>query len=62
MPCERWKISRPWHQHPVRLGNFGPETPTSLLLQRFGGVSMAVAAAEDGDLIQGRGDNAIVVF
>ena len=40
----------------VYLGNFGPETPTSLLLQRFGGVSMAVAAAEDGDLIQGRGD------
>ena len=40
----------------VYLGNFGPETPTSLLLQRFGGVSMAVAAAEDGDLIRGRGD------
>lgn len=40
----------------IYLGNFGPETPTSLLLQRFGGVSMAVAAAEDDDLIQGRGD------
>lgn len=40
----------------VYLGNFGPETPASLLLQRFGGVSMAVAAAEEDDLIQGRGD------
>ena len=40
----------------VYLGNFGPETPTSLLLQRFDGVSMAVAAAEEDDLIQGRGD------
>lgn len=40
----------------VYLGNFGPETPTSLLLQRFDGAAMAVAAAEEDDLIQGRGD------
>ncbi len=40
------------------LGNFGPEGPTSLLAQRFGGPTMLVAAAEDTgkDLINGRGD------
>lgn len=41
----------------VFLGNFGPETPETLLAQRFDGPVMYVAAAEgDGDLINGRGD------
>lgn len=42
----------------IYLGNFGPEGPTSLLAQRFGGPVMLVAAAEDSgkDLINGRGD------
>lgn len=41
----------------VYLGNFGPETPETLLAQNFGGPVMYVAAAEgDGDLINGRGD------
>lgn len=41
----------------VFLGNFGPETPETLLAQRFDGPCMYVAAAEgDGDLIDGRGD------
>ena len=40
------------------LGNFGPEGPTTLLAQRFGGPVMVAAAAEDTgkDLINGRGD------
>ncbi len=40
------------------LGNFGPEGPTTLLAQRFGGPVMLAAAAEDSgsDLIHGRGD------
>jgi L-fucose isomerase-like protein len=40
------------------LGNFGPEGPTTLMAQRFGGPVMLVAAAEDTgkDLINGRGD------
>lgn len=40
------------------LGNFGPEGPTTLLAQKFGGPAMVVAAAEDTgkDLINGRGD------
>jgi len=41
----------------VFLGNFGPETPETLLAQKFDGPVMFVAAAEgDGDLIDGRGD------
>lgn len=41
----------------VFLGNFGPETPETLIAQRFDGPVMFVAAAEgDGDLINGRGD------
>ena len=40
------------------LGNFGPEGPTTLLAEKFGGPTMFVAAAEDTgkDLINGRGD------
>ena len=41
----------------VFLGNFGPETPETLLARYFHGPVMFVAAAEgDGDLINGRGD------
>ena len=41
----------------VFLGNFGPETPETIIAQRFDGPVMYVAAAEgDGDLINGRGD------
>ncbi len=41
----------------VFLGNFGPETPETLLAQKFHGPVMYVAAAEgDGDMINGRGD------
>ncbi len=41
----------------VFLGNFGPETPETLLAQWFHGPIMYVAAAEgDGDLHNGRGD------
>lgn len=41
----------------VFLGNFGPETPETLLAKHFGGPCMFVAAAEgDGDMINGRGD------
>jgi len=41
----------------VFLGNFGPETPETLIAQKFDGPVMYVAAAEgDGDLIDGRGD------
>ena len=41
----------------VFLGNFGPETPETLICQRFDGPVMYLAAAEgDGDLIGGRGD------
>ena len=41
----------------VFLGNFGPETPETLLCQKFDGPTMYVAAAEgDGDMINGRGD------
>ena len=41
----------------VFLGNFGPETPETLLAKEFDGPCMFVAAAEgDGDLINGRGD------
>ncbi|MBR4726724.1 MAG: fucose isomerase [Clostridia bacterium] len=41
----------------VFLGNFGPETPETLLAEKFDGPCMFVAAAEgDGDLINGRGD------
>ena len=41
----------------VFLGNFGPETPETLLAKYFNGPTMFVAAAEgDGDLINGRGD------
>lgn len=41
----------------VFLGNFGPETPETLIAKYFDGPCMFVAAAEgDGDLIGGRGD------
>jgi len=42
----------------VFLGNFGPETPETLIARHFGGPTMYAAAAEDsGDtLINGRGD------
>ena len=41
----------------VFLGNFGPETPETLIAQWFHGPVMYVAAAEgDGDLHDGRGD------
>ena len=41
----------------VFLGNFGPETPETLLVKKFHGPVMCVAAAEgDGDMINGRGD------
>ena len=41
----------------VFLGNFGPETPETLIAKYFEGPCMFVAAAEgDGDLINGRGD------
>ncbi len=41
----------------VFLGNFGPETPETLIARNFDGPCMFVAAAEgDGDLINGRGD------
>ena len=41
----------------VFLGNFGPETPETLLAQKFAGPVMYAAAAEgDGDMINGRGD------
>jgi len=41
----------------VFLGNFGPETPETLIAKNFDGPCMFVAAAEgDGNLINGRGD------
>jgi L-fucose isomerase-like protein len=41
----------------VFLGNFGPETPETLIARYFDGPCMFAAAAEgDGDLIDGRGD------
>ena len=41
----------------VFLGNFGPETPETLIAKFFDGPVMYVAAAEgDGDMINGRGD------
>ena len=41
----------------VFLGNFGPETPETLIAKEFSGPVMFIAAAEgDGDLINGRGD------
>lgn len=42
----------------VFLGNFGPETPETLIAQRFDGPVMFAAAAEETgeDLIAGRGD------
>lgn len=41
----------------VYLGNFGPETPETIIADKFDGPIMYVAAAEgDGNLINGRGD------
>lgn len=41
----------------VFLGNFGPETPETLIAEKFDGPCMFVSAAEgDGDMINGRGD------
>jgi L-fucose isomerase-like protein len=41
----------------VFLGNFGPETPETLIAKYFDGPCMFAAAAEgDGDLVNGRGD------
>ena len=42
----------------VFLGNFGPETPETLIAKYFDGPCMYVAAAEEtgNDLVDGRGD------
>ena len=42
----------------IYLGNFGPEGPSSMLAQKFGGPVMVVAAAEEtgSNLVGGRGD------
>lgn len=40
----------------VYLGNFGPEGPETLLAKKFDGPVMFVAAAEEEDLVGGRGD------
>ncbi len=42
----------------VYLGNFGPETAETLLVKKFGGPVMFIAAAEEtgNDLVGGRGD------
>ncbi len=41
----------------VFLGNFGPETPETLIAKHFDGPCMFIAAAEgDGNLVGGRGD------
>ncbi|HEY1406702.1 MAG TPA: fucose isomerase [Spirochaetota bacterium] len=42
----------------VYLGNFGPEGPETILMQRFNGPTMLVAAAEEStrELSEGRGD------
>ena len=40
----------------VFLGNFGPETPETLLAKNFDGPCMFVAAAENDDVMDGRGD------
>jgi L-fucose isomerase-like protein len=42
----------------IYLGNFGPEGPTTILAQKFGGPVMVAAAAEETgkDLVGGRGD------
>ena len=40
----------------VYLGNFGPEISETMLAKCFDGPSMYIAAAEEEDLIQGRGD------
>lgn len=41
----------------IFLGNFGPETPETIMAQMFDGPVMYISAAEgDGDLINGRGD------
>lgn len=42
----------------VYLGNFGPETPETIIAKKFEGPSMFVGAAEDSgsDLFDGRGD------
>lgn len=40
----------------VFLGNFGPETPETLIAKNFAGPVMYAAAAEEGNLVQGRGD------
>ena len=41
----------------VFLGNFGPETPETLIAKKLDGPCMFVSAAEgDGDMINGRGD------
>ncbi len=40
----------------VYLGNFGPEISETLLAKHFDGPSMFIGAAEEEDLVQGRGD------
>ncbi len=40
----------------VYLGNFGPETPETLIAQRFNGPVMYAASSEEDNLINGRGD------
>ena len=40
----------------IYLGNFGPEGPETLIAKNFDGPAMFVAAAEDSDLVDNRGD------
>ncbi|MCC8141604.1 MAG: fucose isomerase [Lachnospiraceae bacterium] len=40
----------------VYLGNFGPEISETMLAQKFDGPAMFIGAAEEEDLIDGRGD------
>ena len=40
----------------IYFGNFGPEISASMLAKEFDGPVMVIAAAEESDLIQGRGD------
>ena len=40
----------------VYLGNFGPEIAETMLVKKFDGPAIIVAAAEEEDLVQGRGD------
>ena len=64
--CNKWLLAHPDSTEAAQgayigltvfLGNFGPETPETLIAKYFDGPCMFVAAAEgDGDMINGRGD------